>query len=264
MKCKLISHTPSPESIIGTAARLCNSDDSIDTILDNMQDGDNAAMMVRVLDGIGHESPIEHVTFTFAIEGISRSLLAQITRHRLASFSVQSQRYVKVTDFEYVTPPEIEANPTAKSIFTNSMNAAIKAYQEIEEHLEDIYFKEMVSSGMYESKARQQAEKKAIEDARYVLPNAACTKMIVTMNARELRHFFRMRCCNRAQWEIRQLAELMLEECYRVAPALFENAGAACCSGSCPEGRMSCGNPHKRKWEIDEIKREVDEKKWKA
>jgi thymidylate synthase (FAD) len=243
MKVTLLAHTPNPERLVATAARLCYSADDVATIMDEMCDHD-AEKQIKLLQSIGHESPIEHVCFTFAIEGVSRSLLAQITRHRLASFSVRSQRYVKIGDADYNIPESILLDLESRELYNRTIISAYKAYEEITRNLMLKY----LNQGMDE----KSAEKKAIEDARFVLPNAACTSMIVTMNARELLHFFRLRTCNRAQWEIREVADKMLAECYRVAPTIFKDAGCGCCSGSCPEGRMSCGKP--RKAEIDVIK----------
>lgn len=235
MKVTLLTHTPEPERVIATAARLCYSADDVETIMDEMRYND-AEKQIKLLQSIGHESPIEHVSFTFAIEGVSRSLLAQITRHRIASFSVRSQRYVKVED-AFVVPDEIAIDEDAFPYFETAIATAKECYQQISNILTKYY----VETGM-NAKA---AEKKAIEDARYVLPNACCTSMIVTMNARELLHFFRLRCCNRAQWEIREVADEMLRLCQEVAPTLFDGAGTPCVSGKCPEGRMSCGHPRK-------------------
>lgn len=242
MNVTLLAHTPNPEKLVATAARLCYSADDVETIMDEMCDHD-AEKQIKLLQSIGHESPIEHVSFTFAIEGVSRSLLAQITRHRLASFSVRSQRYVKMGE-DVVIPPEIDIDSDAKPYFDTAIATAYECYGQISNILKDFYIAEGMDA--------KSAEKKAIEDARFVLPNAACTSMVMTMNARELLHFFRMRTCNRAQWEIREVADKMLAECYRVAPTIFADAGCGCCSGSCPEGRMSCGNP--RKAEIGAIK----------
>ena len=235
MNVTLLAHTPNPERLVATAARLCYSADDVETIMDEMRYND-AEKQIKLLQSIGHESPIEHVSFTFAIEGVSRSLLAQITRHRIASFSVRSQRYVKVED-AFVVPDEIAIDEDAFPYFETAIATAKECYQQISNILTKYY----VETGM-NAKA---AEKKAIEDARYVLPNACCTSMIVTMNARELLHFFRLRCCNRAQWEIREVADEMLRLCQEVAPTLFDGAGAPCVSGKCPEGRMSCGHPRK-------------------
>jgi thymidylate synthase (FAD) len=243
MNVTLLAHTPNPERLVAAAARLCYSADDVATIMGEMCDSD-VEKQIKLLQSIGHESPIEHVSFTFAIEGVSRSLLSQITRHRLASFSVRSQRYVSMSGIKHVTPGEIKSDALIESLYDAFMKASNDIYNQISDMLQMKY----IENGMDE----KSAEKKAIEDARFVLPNAACTSMIVTMNARELLHFFRLRTCNRSQWEIRAVADKMLAECYKVAPTIFANAGCGCCSGSCPEGRMSCGNP--RKAEIDAIK----------
>ena len=189
----------------------------------------------------GHESPIEHVSFTFAIEGVSRSLLAQITRHRIASFSVQSQRYVREKGFEYVVPPEIDKIPAARAKFIQAMEDDQRTYEELTAVLMEGYLKELLEQGVPEKTARSKAEKHAIEDARYVLPNACATRIVMTANARSLKNFFRLRCCNRAQWEIRALAEEMYKQVYAVAPTLFGHCGPACVDGVCTEGKMSCG-----------------------
>lgn len=244
MNITLLAHTPNPERLVATAARLCYSADDVATIMDEMCEYD-AEKQIKLLQSIGHESPIEHVSFTFAIEGVSRSLLAQITRHRLASFSVRSQRYVSMSYGGYVMPDAIADDDFLGEKFDKAMREARKVYRGIA----NVLMAKYKSEGM----DTKSAEKKAIEDARFVLPNAACTSMVMTMNARELLHFFRLRTCNRAQWEIREVADKMLAECYRVAPTIFANAGCGCCSGSCPEGRMSCGKP--RKAEINEIKK---------
>lgn len=236
----LIAHSPEPEKIVAAAAKLCYSHSGVTDITENLTDEKSAAF-VKMLSDMGHESPIEHVSFTFGIEGVSRALLAQITRHRIASYSVQSQRYVTLDDFVYVTPPEISKIPEAEAVFIEAMEADRKYYDKLKTVLKDAHKKEMINSGMDEKKADKAAEKKAIEDARFVLPNACETKMVVTMNARSLHNFFRHRCCNRAQWEIRDLAEQMYKLVYDVAPSLFEKSGPACVSSSCPEGKMSCG-----------------------
>ena len=195
-----------------------------------------------MLSEIGHESPIEHASFTFGIEGVSRALLAQITRHRMASFSVKSQRYVREGSFEYVTPPEIEAIPEAKAIYDEIMAEDQRRYDALAAVLKDRHIKTFMAQGKDEKTATRLAEKKAIEDARFVLPNACETQMVMTMNARSLMNFFRHRCCNRAQWEIKDVADQMLALVLEVAPNLFKNAGPACVSGPCPEGKMTCGH----------------------
>ena len=232
IKVKLLAHTPDPEKLVAAAARFCYSAADADTILDGLTE-EKTADFVQMLMDIGHESPVEHATFTFAIEGVSRSLLAQITRHRIASFSVQSQRYVAENHFAYIIPPEIANEPLAMPIFIGCMEISRRCYNA----LSDILYKKHLKGGMPEKDAR----KKANEDARFVLPNACETKIMLTMNVRSLYNFFRLRCCNRAQWEIRELAWKMLALCKKEAPILFANAGPACIKGPCPEGKMTCG-----------------------
>ncbi len=239
-KVTLLAHTPNPEHTVASAAKLCYSASDIDGIREGLTD-EKAASFVEMLAEIGHESPIEHASFTFGIEGVSRALLAQITRHRIASFSVQSQRYVAENDFEFVTPPEIAAEPEALRLFTEAMQKDKEYYDRITEVLKAKHKAELLAEGKEEKTADRAAEKKAIEDARFVLPNACDTKMVVTMNARSLQNFFRHRCCNRAQWEIRDVANQMLALVLEVAPNLFKNAGPSCMNGGCPEGKMTCG-----------------------
>ena len=231
MKVTLITHTPDAEKIIAAAAKLCYSNADIDTLLDGLTP-EKTEKFLDMLTALGHASPIEHVTFTFGIEGVSRALLAQITRHRIASFSVQSQRYVKENSFTFVTPPEIAADSEALALYQSTMDDAFAAYQKLAETLEKKYLAVM---------DRRAAEKKAIEDARFVLPNACTTKMILTMNARSLMNFFELRCCNRAQWEIRAVATEMCALVKEVCPTLFRLAGPSCVRGACREGKMSCG-----------------------
>lgn len=240
MKVRLVAHTPDPERLIAGAAKNCYSSTDVDGIFESLTD-EKVDSFLNMLTQIGHESPIEHVSFTFAIEGVSRSLLAQITRHRIASYSVQSQRYVKERGFEYVVPPEIESIPEAKAKFIKAMEDDQKTYEELTAILQEKHMKEFLESGMDEKRAKSSAEKKAIEDARYILPNACATRIMMTVNARSLQNFFRLRCCNRAQWEIRQLAEKMYALVYEVAPTLFSRSGPACVDGACTEGKMNCG-----------------------
>lgn len=232
VKVNLISYTPEPEKVVSCAAKLCYSRSGIDKIQENLDD-EKIRKFLNMLMSYGHESPIEHVSFTFGIEGVSRTLTHQLVRHRIASYSQQSQRYVKLNQFEYIIPPEIEKDEEAKKIFINSMNESQKAYDKLTNILVEKYIKEGYK--------KRDAEKKAIEDARYVFPNACETKILVTMNARALMNFFKHRCCNRAQWEIRNLANLMLIEVKKVAPTLFKYAGPSCLTGKCPEGEMTCG-----------------------
>lgn len=233
LKVKLLEHTPNPEKVIAEAAKLCYSSVGIDEIEINL-DKDKIEKFLNMLMSYGHESPIEHVSFTFAAEGISRSLSHQLVRHRIASYSQQSQRYVKLDQFEYIIPPEIAKDEKAKILFQKSMEDSQRAYNEIVKILENGYLEQGIP--------KSSAEKKAIEDARYVFPNACETKIVFTMNARSLMNFFRHRCCNRAQWEIRNLAEAMLIEVKKVAPILFKYSGPSCINNTCPEGKMSCGS----------------------
>ncbi len=239
-KVTLIAHTPAPEYTIANAAKLCYSPSSIETVRDGLTD-EKVASFVDMLSEIGHESPIEHASFTFGIEGVSRALLAQITRHRMASFSVQSQRYVMEKQFEFVLPPEIAEDEAATKIFLDAMKRDQEDYDKLTAILSAKHKKVFIEAGNDEKTAARLAEKKAIEDARFVLPNACETKMIMTMNARSLMNFFRHRCCARAQWEIREVADQMLALVSEVAPHLFKNAGPSCLVGPCPEGKMSCG-----------------------
>lgn len=255
-KVTLLAHTPDPERTVASAAKLCYSPASIDDVRNGLTD-EKTASFVEMLAEIGHESPIEHASFTFGIEGVSRALLAQITRHRMASFSVQSQRYVAEHDFQFVTPPEIAAEPEALKIFNEAMADDLKKYNALADILSAKHKAQMLADGMDEKAATRAAEKKAIEDARFVLPNACETKMIMTMNARSLMNFFHHRCCNRAQWEIREVANEMLALVFEVAPNLFKNAGPSCVNGPCPEGKMTCG---KRK-EVLELINTLKEKK---
>ena len=232
LKVKLIEYTPNPEKVIASAAKLCYSAVGVDEILNNLEDG-GTEKFLNMLMSYGHESPIEHVSFTFAVEGVSRSLTHQLVRHRIASYSQQSQRYVKLEQFEYIMPPEIEKDEKAKHIFQEAMEQSQKSYNELVDILKDKYISEGLNA--------LNAEKKAIEDARYVFPNACETKIILTMNARSLINFFKHRCCSRAQWEIRQLAEEMLKQVKGVAPVLFKYSGPGCLKGVCPEGKMTCG-----------------------
>lgn len=240
MKVALIAHTALPEKLVAASAKLCYSASSIDTVMEGLTE-EKTASFVDMLSDIGHESPIEHASFTFGIEGVSRALLAQLTRHRMASYSVQSQRYVAADQFEYVLPPEIEAIPEAAAEYRRAMEEDQVHYDRLTAILKEKHYATMITRGVGEKEAARAAEKQAIEDARFVLPNACTTKIMMTMNARSLHNFFRHRCCNRAQWEIRELAEEMYKLCVATAPHLFRHAGPPCVCGACPEGKMSCG-----------------------
>ena len=240
MKVKLLAHTPGPEKLVAAAAKNCYSSTDVDSVLEGLTE-EKTASFVNMLAEIGHESPVEHVSFTFAIEGVSRSLLAQITRHRIASYSVQSQRYVAEDSFAYVVPPEIEAIPEAKEEFLAAMREDQAHYERLTALLKEKHREELLREGKTEKEADRAAEKRAIEDARFVLPNACETKMVCTFNARSLLNFFSHRCCNRAQWEIRDVACQMLALVREAAPHIFEKAGPPCLRGACPEGKMTCG-----------------------
>lgn len=236
----LLAYTPDPERTVACAAKLCYSSSTINDLKEGLTD-EKVSSFVEMLSEIGHESPIEHVSFTFGIEGVSRSLLAQITRHRIASYSVKSQRYVSEGSFEYVTPPEIAEDEEALALYKEIMDKDQKVYDRITEILTEKHKKAFLAEGKDEKTAARLAQKKAIEDARFVLPNSCETKMVVTMNARSLHNFFRHRCCNRAQWEIREVANQMLALVKEVSPELFKKAGPPCLNDPCPEGKMSCG-----------------------
>ena len=234
MNVKLLAHTPNPEAVIASAARLCYSSATIDDLMKKSEDGESTRKYIDMLMSLGHESPIEHVSFTFGIEGISRACSHQLVRHRIASYSQKSQRYVNETQFEYVTPEAIASDPVTKDVYDETMQLLQGRYDFIRTGLIQKYVKD----GMDE----KAAEKKANEDARMVLPNACCTSIIVTMNIRSLFNFFKHRCCNRAQWEIRAVANEMFRQCMSVAPNIFKYAGPDCITkGKCSEGKMTCG-----------------------
>ncbi|MBN2259322.1 MAG: FAD-dependent thymidylate synthase [Clostridiales bacterium] len=241
MKVELIAHTMQPEKIVAAAAKLCYSKTNASEIMMNLDDNSVNKFINHLMD-LGHESPIEHISFTFAIEGVSRTLTHQLVRHRIASYSQQSQRYVKLDQFSYIVPPAIEENEEAKRIFIEAMDKNQKDYDRLTEILSKKAYEDFLEKGYSEIKARSAAEKKAIEDARYVFPNAAETKIVVTMNARSLKNFFLHRTCERAQWEIRELATEMLSIVRKIAPTIFKDAGPGCLTGPCPEGKMTCGN----------------------
>lgn len=205
MMVKLVRHTPEPERTVAMSARLCYSPIGAAQLEEKISD-EQAANLVRKLVSMGHLSTLEHVTFTFAIEGVSRVLTHQLVRHRIASYSQQSQRYVKEHDFETIVPASIASKPEAKAKFDKLMTEIQAMYDEF------------IALDI------------PAEDARYILPNATETKIVCTFNARSLLNFFSLRCCTRAQWEIRALANEMLRQCQAVAPVIFENAGPTCVS----------------------------------
>ncbi len=222
MKITLINYTENPEKTVSQAARLCYSAKSIADIACSMDKKTQGSLIKKIMK-LGHYSVLEHVSFSFGIENVSRVCTHQLVRHRIASFSQRSQRYVKYNDPKnYIVPTTINNNEKAKSIYHEALINNFNLYQEL------------ISAGI------------PAEDARYILPQAVFTSIIFTANARELLHFFKLRCCNRAQWEIREVAVEMLKLAKEIAPVIFESAGPPCLTGKCPEGEMSCGKPWKR------------------
>ncbi len=240
LKVELLRYTPEPEKTVAAAAKLCYSQSGASELDTDLTD-EETEKFLKILMNMGHYSPIEHVNFTFAIEGVSRVLTHQLVRHRLASFSQQSQRYVSEIEFEYIIPPSISKCQKANEKFQETMHILQSNYCIIRDLIQEEATQDLIKQGLTPKKASATAEKAANEDARFVLPNACETKIVVTMNARELRHFFNQRCCNRAQWEIRELALQMLKLVKPVAPTLFKDAGPRCVQGPCPEGAMTCG-----------------------
>lgn len=217
MHVELLYHTPDPERAIATAARLCYAPVGAAELMETMPE-ERVRSVLSTIMGSGHFSTLEHASYTFAVDGVSRALTHQLVRHRIASFNQQSQRYVRFTDgLATVKPESVAADEETSAVFDEAIEAAIAAYEKL------------LAAGV------------PAEDARYLLPNAAETKIVITMNVRELLHFFSLRCCNRAQWEIRALASEMLRLVRREAPLLFAHAGPGCVRGACPEGAMSCG-----------------------
>lgn len=234
MKVALIRHTLSPEETVALGARLCYSKATVADLTQRISEKDQTEFVEKLL-AMGHESVFEHASFTFAVEGVSRVLLAQLTRHRLASFSVQSQRYVSYAGgFGYIVPPKIAALG----------EEAVAEYEAQMQQMHAWYcaWQEKLGTGEGSN-----------EDARFVLPNACETRVMMTMNVRELRHFFALRMCARAQWEIRALATEMHRLCMEVAPVLFADAGPGCLRGACPEGGKTCGKAAQKKIERKEL-----------
>lgn len=206
MALLLMRHTPDPDRLVALAARRCYSSRAAHDIEERL----SIEEIERLLDFLrqrNHLSPFEHADFTFSADGISRALSHQLVRHRIASYSQESQRYVnymKTDKLPYVVPPSVAQNPEAARLFAEAVDKTLQAYRD------------MVTAGV------------APEDARYVFPNAIETKLVFTMNARSLFNFFEQRCCVKAQWEIRYLAIEMLKAVRKVAPMIFKSAGAPC------------------------------------
>lgn len=220
MDVELLQYPENPERAVATAARLCYAPVGAKELMETMPPERIQSVLSTIMKS-GHFSTLEHVSYTFAVDGVSRALTHQLVRHRLASFNQQSQRYAKFTKgVETVKPHTVEDDEEASKVFDEAIEAVIEGYQKL------------LEMGI------------PAEDARYLLPNAAETKIVITMNIRELLHFFSLRCCNRAQWEIRELAHKMLELVKPTAPYIFMDAGAPCVRGNCPEGKMTCGNPY--------------------
>lgn len=262
-KVTLLNYTPMPEQTVAMAAKLCYAKSDIETIRDGLTE-EKTASFVEMLSSMGHESPIEHISFTFGIEGISRACSHQLVRHRIASYSQQSQRYVDGTSFEFVVPPSIAENPDLLEKYNKAVELEAKAYAEVRDALTVQSIKKLLSDNdelnekmddigamtdreiisrfkEVDKKQCSAFEKLANEDARFILPNACTTKIICTFNARSLMNFFAHRCCNRAQWEIRDVAQQMLDLVKPIAPHIFKKSGPPCLYGPCPEGKMSCG-----------------------
>lgn len=217
MRVELLAYTRDADTICAAAGNSCYSDRPAYEI---MEDIDAEKTLSRIV-GMGHLSVVEHAVFTFSVSGVSRALTHQLVRHRIASFSQQSQRYVSISEPTYVVPHTVEDSEEALRVFDETMDAVWEAYSKLE------------SMGI------------PAEDARYLLPNGCTTNITITMNARELLHFFTLRCCNRAQWEIREMADQMLALCKEASPVIFRNAGPACVRGPCPEGKKTCGHPRR-------------------
>ena len=233
MHVELLYHTPDPERAIATAARLCYAPVGAAELMETMPEERIHSVLATIMES-GHFSTLEHASYTFAVDGVSRALTHQLVRHRIASFNQQSQRYVKFKgEIPMVKPATVAADPECNRLFDEAAAAVAEAYRAL------------VAAGI------------PAEDARYLLPNACETKMVVTMNARSLQNFFHLRCCSRAQWEIRQLAEEMFRLVYPVAPHIFAKAGPACVSGPCPEGKMCCGRTAEVRAKYEAIKQEA-------
>lgn len=248
-----------PDAIVASAGKLCYSKVGSDTILESLSN-EEIAKFVNHLAMIGHESPFEHASFNFYIEGISRTCSHQIVRHRMASYSQQSQRYVDLNEtFRVIVPEAIRKNPKAIEKYMESIEKDYDAYIEITECLLEDYVKEAwKENSELSTREKNKLKKKALEDARFALPNACETKLMMTMNARSLFNFFRERLCNRAQWEIREVAGQMLDQVLEVAPNIFSRAGAPCVFGKCPEGKMSCGHKQEMRGRQKELMKHLE------
>lgn len=219
MELLLLRHTPEPDKLVALAARRCYSARTASDIDDKLSEAE-VDRLLGFLRQRNHLSPFEHADFTFSVGGISRALSHQLVRHRVASYSQESQRYVNYmkSDLPYIVPPKVKENEEALKIFSEAAEVTLNAYRKL------------VECGIPK------------EDARYIFPNAVETKFVFTLNARSLFNFFEQRCCLKAQWEIRLLAQDMLKAVRKVAPRIFENAGAPCRYSTpyCRENDSSC------------------------
>ncbi|HNW93545.1 MAG TPA: FAD-dependent thymidylate synthase [bacterium] len=223
MKVTLLQHTPNPDETVALAARICYAPGDIAELTQSVMSPARRREFLNMLIKRGHHTPLEHITFTFGVEGVSRACSHQLVRHRIASFCQQSQRYVEMHDAAhdtFVVPPGIAADPEAEKLYRELMRSARETY------------------------AALRARGVAREDARYVLPSATETALVVTMNARSLLNLFALRLCRRAQWEVRTVAEQMLALARQVSPEIFAAAGPGCVTGACPEGKNGCGQPY--------------------
>lgn len=233
MQVELLYHTPDPERAIATAARLCYAPVGASELMETMPEERVKSVLATIMAS-GHFSTLEHASYTFAVDGVSRALTHQLVRHRLASYNQQSQRYVKFKNGISVVKPEtVAASPETEAVFDEAVAACEAAYQKL------------LDAGI------------PAEDARYLLPNACESKIVITMNVRELLHFFSLRCCNRAQWEIRAVADEMLRLVLPLAPHIFASAGPRCLVGPCPEGRMCCGKQTEVRAKYAKLKEEA-------
>lgn len=266
---QLLEHTPNPERLVAVAAKLCYSSSSIEELTFKQED-EMVGRFVNKLISMGHLSPVEHVTFTFGIEGISRITEIHLIRHRIASYSIQSGRYVNRENPIFITPPSIEASSVALKRYELIAQQSMEAYNDLflilmlkqmnlSDHIiEHMTTDERISTVMMlqdsNKKEYNAFEKIAIEDARYAHLQSISTRVIMTMNVRELMHFFNTRCCTRAQWEVRDLASEMLIKCQEVAPLLFSKCGPSCVYGQCGEGQLCCGQQTNMRIKFNGIK----------
>lgn len=196
MEVKLLAYTVEPELVCAKAMRACRTREPASELKPSEQD---VARLIRTTKKLGHLSVLEHASFTFSISGISRVCSHQLVRHRMASYSQQSHRRVARKSADVVIPPSIKGNKQTLELFHKAVDYSFDLFNKLLEL------------------------KIPLEDARYVLPHAIMTNITVTMNARELLHFFKLRLNTSAQWEIRELAEKMLQEVRKVAPIMFED-----------------------------------------